>query len=629
MAETIGNLLVRIGADTSSLRKGLVDSKRQVNSFSSKVKKSSTALVKYGAAASAAGAAIGATFIAKTLGAIDAQAKLAQQLNTSSASMATLERAGGLAGVTMDKIATAGRQLDVALGRAAQGGNAQAKVLKRLALSSEHLASIPLDQRIDSINLAIKKYIPAAEQASVAAELFGTRNASAIMMLESGVLKEAAHQAKLFGVALSDIDAAKVEMANDAMSGVQMRFDGLIKQVTIRLAPILKKIADEFMNAANSGETMGERIDNVFERIIDGTAFVVNAIDGIKRAFKVVADTVITFFSAVAREITDKVANILEGLQPLLKLAKVDASETIESLRGLSVKAAEIADEAWNSVNSNLERPLAGDAFRDFIAKAKIAGEAAAEAAVSAREAAPGGGAIEVEDEGGESVSALQAKLDQIRNAHKTELELLSDKFAQEQEIINAAKEAGRVNEQEWNLLFRQQNQAHHQEMTSIEEEEANRRKAVAEAEARAKKKILGNALSSLTTLMNSESRKMFEIGKAAAISQSMVSTYTGMTKALELGWPLGPIAAGAIGLAGFANVQSIRSQSFKGGGGASGSTTEAVNASASPVQSSAGGTLTVTGLDANSLFTGDSVSKIAEELLEYQRNGGQVVLVA
>jgi hypothetical protein len=85
----------------------------------------------------------------------------------------------------------------------------------------------------------------------------------------------------------------------------------------------------------------------------------------------------------------------------------------------------------------------------------------------------------------------------------------------------------------------------------------------------------------------------MFEIGKAASIAQAIVSTYTGMAKALELGFPLGPIAAGAIALTGFAQVANIRKQSFGGGGGSAASATSntgAINAANTPVASGGGG---------------------------------------
>jgi hypothetical protein len=82
-------------------------------------------------------------------------------------------------------------------------------------------------------------------------------------------------------------------------------------------------------------------------------------------------------------------------------------------------------------------------------------------------------------------------------------------------------------------------------------------------------------ALGNLASLMNSESRKAFEIGKTAAIAQATINTYesaTGAYKALSgilyVGPALGAAAAAAAIAAGIANVQSIQSTQFQGGGG-------------------------------------------------------------
>ena len=168
------------------------------------------------------------------------------------------------------------------------------------------------------------------------------------------------------------------------------------------------------------------------------------------------------------------------------------------------------------------------------------------------------------------------------------EVELLNDRFAAENEAIDQAYEERLINEQEWDQLMRDQKARHEEELTAIEQEAANARQRVAEQEAQAKQRILSGAMSALTTLMNSESRKLFEIGKVAAISQSIISTYQGASEALKLGWPLGPIAAAAITTAGFANVAAIKSQSFGGSGatgGGGGSVTQNVNAQAEAVQ--------------------------------------------
>ena len=78
--------------------------------------------------------------------------------------------------------------------------------------------------------------------------------------------------------------------------------------------------------------------------------------------------------------------------------------------------------------------------------------------------------------------------------------------------------------------------------------------------------------LGQLSGLLSSENRKMFEVGKAAAIANAIVSTYSGAAQALDdLPFPANIAAAAAVTLAGFARVQAIRSTSFNGGGGAAG----------------------------------------------------------
>jgi len=79
---------------------------------------------------------------------------------------------------------------------------------------------------------------------------------------------------------------------------------------------------------------------------------------------------------------------------------------------------------------------------------------------------------------------------------------------------------------------------------------------------------ILGN----LATLQDSTNRKTFEFGKAAAIGQAIVDTLAGATNAFRtVPYPFNFAAAASVAVAGFANVQKIRSTKFGGGGGGGG----------------------------------------------------------
>jgi hypothetical protein len=82
------------------------------------------------------------------------------------------------------------------------------------------------------------------------------------------------------------------------------------------------------------------------------------------------------------------------------------------------------------------------------------------------------------------------------------------------------------------------------------------------------------------------------------------------------------------------AQINAIRSQTFGGGGGGtayapSGSTAATGQAAMQAGQGSsgAGQVITIQGIGAGDMFTGDSVRGLIDQLIEAQRNGSKVVL--
>lgn len=649
------DLAVRIGADISGLTKGLGEASKGLDGLGAKARAGAGSFATIGAAATAAGAAMVAGLVAKGMQAIDAQADLAAQLKTTSASIAVLNRAADLSGASMAQVETAGKRLAVVMGQADQGNKAAKETFDRLGLSARDLQAIPLDDRIGAINKAMAENIPVTQQAAVAAQLFGKEAGLAISQISGDALAQARKEAELFGLAISEVDAAKVQQAADEFGKVGMLTDGVIQQLTVNMAPAITAVMRMFTETAEEAGGVGTAVASASGFAIKAIAFVMNAVDGLKRIFEIAAmaaEVGIRYLVRANWALADVIVNgpiaAVNGLIALLnKLPGVDIEpvgltglgEKIRAMYQASDAALQQAKFGLAEVDAILQRPLAGDKFTRYVEEAKLAAEAAA---LAANAATGGGGTPEEqakEDEAKKAEADREAqyiadRLQRLRDANMGELQILEDKQAQEIETINAGWEQKLLTDETWNALMAETKARHEDEMTALEQKAADERAKIAKAEADAKRKIVGDALSGLTTLMNSENRKMFEIGKAAAIAQSIISTYTGMTKALELGWPMGPIAAAAIGAAGFANVASIRSQSFGGGGStATGSNTTAVNAASTPTASSgdapAGGTLTVQGLSASSLFTGDAVAGLAEQLLDYQRRGGSVVLAA
>ena len=151
--------------------------------------------------------------------------------------------------------------------------------------------------------------------------------------------------------------------------------------------------------------------------------------------------------------------------------------------------------------------------------------------------------------------------------------------------------------------------------MTANEQKALEQRLALEKQAQQQRLQGIQGALSSVSTLMNSENRKMFEIGKAAAIAQSIINTYQGVSEAWKLGPILGPPLAALVATAGFANVANIRKQSFGASGGAgAASATQQTNANMTGVGGAQGTgaqqqqTMFVSGINPNDLFTGEQL---------------------
>ena len=80
------------------------------------------------------------------------------------------------------------------------------------------------------------------------------------------------------------------------------------------------------------------------------------------------------------------------------------------------------------------------------------------------------------------------------------------------------------------------------------------------------KQQVLVGALSTISSLMSSSNRTLFNIGKVSAIANATISTYEGAAKAFSYGPILGPVLAAGVIIAGLAQVRNIASTQLGGG---------------------------------------------------------------
>ena len=219
------------------------------------------------AAAVTAAAAAGVAMIRSGLQTVDAQAKLAQSLGTTVASIQTLERAGDLAGVSISGIEQATKDLTRRLSQAAAGTGPAADALDRLGLSASELIALPLDQRVGAINAAIESFVPAAERAAVAGQLFGEEGSIAMSRIDTATLRQATEDVLAFGVVVSEQDADRIERTNDAISRLGLIWRGLSNQLAVAVAPALEAVANALAAIASRTGPLGVAIRGLFDNI--------------------------------------------------------------------------------------------------------------------------------------------------------------------------------------------------------------------------------------------------------------------------------------------------------------------------------------------------------------------------
>ena len=212
---------------------------------------------------------------------------------------------------------------------------------------------------------------------------------------------------------------------------------------------------------------------------------------------------------------------------------------------------------------------------------------------------------------------ALSPVLDQA-----SQLEGVKAQFDAERDLVNEyfqyKIEDAMENGEEYASLMEQQQAA----LTAIDADASQARQDILTAEQRAKLEITKDIFSGLSSLMDTESRKLFEIGKAAAISNSIITgieaAVTNFKKGSDIGGiPLGAAWAAASAATTFAQIQQIKNTSF-GSGSTSTSTTATAPAASETTAPSQDISVSLVG--------GDDAGRALVSILKVQHSQGNTI---
>lgn len=568
---------VRILGDDSDLQKTLTDSAKSV--------------AKWGAAAAAA-AAVASVAITKSTATSAREIKnLSRLIGSSTADFQKMAAGAKTVGIEQDKLADIFKDVSDKVGDFLQTGAGPLadffeNIAPKVGVTADQFKNLSGPQ-------AMQAYVDALEKANVSqSEMTFYMEAIAsdaslltpLLINGSAGFKKIGEEAEKAGAVLSDIDIIQLENFNKAMDSAALVVKGFTNELGRKLAPLLESGLKQFVDWSDE---MGG-LDEVANIAIDS---VVAGLDGLMDSFDKLALPIM------------KIESTMLGLKETWAI--VDAFIGDTTAKQVNAIKAEIkALDEQIAIIENSENNGGQGRLAKIVEQSRIAAETEKK--------------IQEEVDKEQEEVAI-AKID-------TELMRESEKFKKLLEIEKAYQES----QKEGLDAFNENNlrtAAEYAAATEKLEEASNARKLG----------LASSMFGNLSTLMQTENKKLFQVGKVAALSQAVIDGYSAVLSSYKEGTKIGGPVVGAAfaataGIATAVQISKIGSASYGGGGstagGMGGSNPDVPQQQTQQAQQPAQDrTVRIEGFDSGQLFTGDQLNSLAEKLVEYQDDGFRLVV--
>lgn len=565
--------------------------KAAFKSVNARLKKmSSTAMNMKTALAGLAGVGgLGALAVASANTA-DALAKSADKLGT------TTEALAGLHLATKLYTSSGAPAMDEALTKATKrlgefnaiGGGAAAQWLKKLNLDTQELAALAPDQLFARYAESIRGLNDRGQQMAAISALMGDESRQLIGIIDAGsdAIESSTQKALAYGTAISRVDAAQIEAANDAFTQMQEALKGVGTTLAVELSQPVKEVAGELerMFAGSKNDIQGwanasvKNIGVVIESVgvlWDGyqqlpawaqEVGIVGAFVGgtkgrvaLVAAGKFMADfkTTTSWWSAYANDQigfsewmttgNEAAKAKLAGLQEAGVLAVTVPVDT------LGIRIAEFGRKMQELRNNSAVIPSPINAGSDG-----ESGDNELAATILSKQQA-----------------MLATKLEQVNQYLMSESELENQAYENRLFIVEENFQTQLIGETQRKEILQNLELKHQAKILAIDESTAKKKMQIDSMLASQRLSVAKGITGNMAQLMSSSSKKEFEIGKKFSQANALIKGYEAVTSSYAAGAKIGGPYLGAAYAATAAyatkiQLDNIRNAQFGGGGGIS-----------------------------------------------------------
>lgn len=344
---------------------------------------------------------------------------------------------------------------------------------------------------------------------------------------DSAKLKELREDAIAFGVAINDVDAEQLKQAGDAIHRIEGVAKGAATTIGVELAPYIAQAANDLADLAKESGGFKKEIKEAVQTSVQYTGKIVEVTGELYKGFKSLPEW--------AQEV-GVVGAILTGKKGVVVLA------------GLSkfAQASKTTADWWSA--------YANDHI-GFVEWFTTGNEEAKQKLEELKQQ----GIIVAE----ETAAAMDNSFIQFGKR-------LQDYTPDTGENTEVQVKPALV---EQAALTEEFIEEHNARVYEIQEAAEIKRAALIKAHRQAELNLTGDIFQNLSSLMASEHKKEFELGKKAAIAGALVKGYQAVVNSYEKGTEIGGPYVGAVFAATAAvatkmQIDAIRRQQFQGGGG-------------------------------------------------------------
>jgi hypothetical protein len=476
----------------------------------------------------------------------DALAKMSDRLGVSTERLAGLQHAASLAGVDFERVNIALRTSTRNVIDAAHGTGKAREAFAQLGFQAAQLAQLPIDEQFQRIGERLIGVRNVTERNALAMDIFGQRSNEVLNLFAEGggALAAARDDVEKLGVALSRVDSAKIELANDAVERGQLVFKGLANTVAVHLAPVIQTLSDRFTQAAKDNNGFRDQVISGMERAAEAVALLSNVVQGLRFAWaglKVAVGFALDFMIQGLADFDRQITHLQNSLADSFigKKLGIEAAQYNQALQLLADVSANRLNELQAEMDAIALEGLPRERVRAWFAEVRAQAEQSAQAIAESRAGLSGA-------DTGKGVGN-QAALKKLTEFYDKRLEKLSESFLTENErlqahrdeqlsLVNSARALEFLNEQEW-LTLREEIELQHQaKLGNIHAQGVLARRQFEELNFGQKlKTVIGFGQQELAAVANSN-KTLFRLHQAFALSEIAVAAPAAIAAAIERG---------------------------------------------------------------------------------------------